>query len=299
MAKTVSKAAPWSASPEPVRADRGPLRALAHGDTPELRALVELDPIANIYLAAHLEQHGTAAPVILGTQILGYFDDDDRLISACWVGANVIPAGVTEATAPAFGEYLAGTSRRYASIYGPADAVLGMFSVLERGGVEAKEIRSNQPLMAIRTDPLVEANTWLRPSRMSEFEQILPAAVAMFEEEVGYSPYSGGEQYYRRRVASLIRNGHSLSRLDGAGEVVFKADLGVVSRQVSQVQGVWLRPDCRGQGLSAAYMAAVVLQARKHAPVVSLYVNDYNTRAKASYQRVGFEQVGTYATVLF
>jgi predicted GNAT family acetyltransferase len=46
-------------------------------------------------------------------------------------------------------------------------------------------------------------------------------------------------------------------------------------------------------------MAAVVEHARRLAPVVSLYVNDYNYKARASYRRVGFEQVGTFATVLF
>jgi hypothetical protein len=35
------------------------------------------------------------------------------------------------------------------------------------------------------------------------------------------------------------------------------------------------------------------------APVVSLYVNGYNTRAVRAYQRVGFTTVGTYATILF
>jgi predicted GNAT family acetyltransferase len=31
----------------------------------------------------------------------------------------------------------------------------------------------------------------------------------------------------------------------------------------------------------------------------SLYVNSFNTAARATYRRVGFRQVGTYATVLF
>lgn len=297
MARTAAKAAPWSASPEPAREVGGPLRVLAHEDTAELRKLVAQDPIANIYLAAHLEQHATAAPVILGTQIVGYFEGG--LQAACWVGANVIPAGVDEHTASVFGDYLAASGRRHASIYGSAAAVLGMFAAMEKRGVQAKEVRSDQPLMMISSDPLIEPNKLLRPSQMSDFDRILPAAVAMFEEEVGYSPYSGGEESYRRRVASLIRNGHSLSRLDEYGDVIFKADLGVLSSQASQVQGVWLRPEDRGRGLSAAYMAAVVLLARKHAPVVSLYVNGYNRRARASYERVGFEQIGSYATVLF
>jgi predicted GNAT family acetyltransferase len=33
--------------------------------------------------------------------------------------------------------------------------------------------------------------------------------------------------------------------------------------------------------------------------VVSLYVNDFNTAARAAYRRVGFDEVGQYASVLF
>ena len=35
------------------------------------------------------------------------------------------------------------------------------------------------------------------------------------------------------------------------------------------------------------------------APVVSLYVNDFNASARAAYRRVGFREVGRYASVLF
>ena len=47
-------------------------------------------------------------------------------------------------------------------------------------------------------------------------------------------------------------------------------------------------------------MAAVVVATRRDvAPVVSLYVNAFNAPALATYRRVGFEQVGTFTTVLF
>src|SRR6478735_8396292 len=130
-------------------------------------------------------------------------------------------------------------------------------------------------------------------------ETVQAIYAAMFEEEVGYSPYLGGREYYSRRVKGLIRAGHSLVHLGQNREVVFKAELGAVTPEVTQVQGVWMDPAFRGLGLSAGYMAAVVVLAQTLAPVTSLYVNDFNTRARASYERVGFHQVGTFATVLF
>jgi predicted GNAT family acetyltransferase len=35
------------------------------------------------------------------------------------------------------------------------------------------------------------------------------------------------------------------------------------------------------------------------APVVSLYVNEWNAPARAAYARVGFEQTATFATLMF
>jgi ribosomal protein S18 acetylase RimI-like enzyme len=191
------------------------------------------------------------------------------------------------------------STRRYASIFGPAGTVMALYAALQQLGHAASEIRGDQPLLAIDGQPLIEPNPALGFGHLADFDRILPACAAMFEEEVGYSPYLGGREYYSRRVKGLIRSGHSLVHLGGDGEVVFKAELGAVTPDVTQVQGVWMNPAFRGLGLSAGYMAAVVVLAQSVAPVTSLYVNDFNTRARATYERVGFHQVGTFATVLF
>ena len=105
----------------------------------------------------------------------------------------------------------------------------------------------------------------------------MPAAVAMFTEEVGVSPLRvDGGAGYRARVAELVRAGQSLAWIED-GEVLFKAEIGAVSRAACQVQGVWVAPAHRGRGIGTAGTAAVVEYARTAlAPVVSLYVNGFN-----------------------
>ena len=139
----------------------------------------------------------------------------------------------------------------------------------------------------------------MRPVRPTELDTLLPAAVAMFTEEVGVSPLRvDGGAGYRARVAELVRAGQSLAWIE-QDEVLFKAEIGAVSRAACQVQGVWVAPAHRGRGIGTAGTAAVVEYARTTiAPVVSLYVNDYNGPARAAYERVGFTQVGTFASVL-
>lgn len=47
-------------------------------------------------------------------------------------------------------------------------------------------------------------------------------------------------------------------------------------------------------------MAAVLRYALADvAPVVSLYVNDFNTPARRTYATVGFREVGAFMSVLF
>jgi predicted GNAT family acetyltransferase len=146
----------------------------------------------------------------------------------------------------------------------------------------------------------IEPDPHVRRIRKDEMDVIMPACVAMFTEEVGVSPMAGdGGLLYQARVAELVGTGRSFARIDD-GKVVFKAEIGAATDRACQIQGVWVAPEYRGRGLSETGMAAVLRYALADvSPVVSLYVNDYNTAARASYRRVGFREVGAFMSVLF
>ncbi|SED85292.1 DUF4081 domain-containing GNAT family N-acetyltransferase [Ruania alba] len=220
----------------------------------------------------------------------------------CWTGGNVVPYRVAAHAFAPLAEAISRGRRRYSSIVGPADDVLGLWSELAPMAASPREIRHEQPSMMIDHDPLVPAEARVRVCTAEDMPVLLPACVDMFTEEVGYSPLQSGGGY-ERRIASLVDGGRSLAWIaetDAGPQVIFKAEIGTVALGVAQVQGVWVHPEHRGRGHAAAGMAAVVRHARARiAPVVSLYVNSYNTSALAAYRTVGFRQVGTFATVLF
>lgn len=282
-------------------------RVLDHGDLAEALALCAIDPVASTLATARLEVAARANLAVAGGQAWG-FPATGPLEAVCWAGANLVPVmgpGVGERDMPvvigAFADLALRFGRRSSSIVGDQVAVLSLWEALSTKWPAPRDIRSTQPSLAIDRAPDVAPDPLVRHGEPDDFDLLFPACVAMFTEEVGYSPVSGGGHLYEARVRSLIGAHRSFVRIEGAPpEVVFKADLGAVTAQVAQVQGVWVNPDRRGRGVAAPAMAAVVEAARRDAaPIVSLYVNDYNTRARAAYRRVGFERVGTYATVLF
>ena len=164
----------------------------------------------------------------------------------------------------------------------------------------AREVREIQPLMSIDTRPRVRPDPEVRLVQLDEIDVLMPACIEMFTEEVGVSPLVGdGGSLYRARVEELISTGRAFARVED-GVVVFKAEIGAATKVACQVQGVWVHPSLRRRGVGTAGMAAVVIAAQESiAPIVSLYVNDFNAAARASYKRVGFKEIGTFASVLF
>ncbi len=191
-----------------------------------------------------------------------------------------------------------GAARRCSSVVGRVELVLPMWERLQTTWGPARDVRDNQPLMALSSAPACAVDPAVRRVRIDELDAYLVAAVDMFIGEVGIDPRLGdGGRGYRRRVAGLIAAGRAWARFEH-GQVIFKAEVGSESPAVGQIQGVWVHPDRRGHGLGTAGTAALAAAVVGAGRIASLYVNSFNTVARASYAKIGFSQVGTFATVL-
>ncbi|TXS67650.1 GNAT family N-acetyltransferase [Streptomyces sp. sk2.1] len=274
-------------------------RVLEPSDLGAALAVLESEPVANAFVTSRVQIAGLD-PWRLGGEMWGWYTDG-RLRSLCYSGANLVPICAGPEAVRAFADRARRAGRRCSSIVGPAEPTAQLWRLLEPGWGPAREVRANQPLMVtespsaeVAPDPLV------RRIRKDEMDVLMPACVAMFTEEVGVSPLAGdGGLLYQARVAELIGSGRSFARIED-GKVVFKAEIGAATPQACQIQGVWVAPEHRGKGLSETGMAAVLRYALADiAPVVSLYVNDYNTPARRAYAKVGFRETGAFMSVLF
>lgn len=274
-------------------------RVLEPSDLGAALAVLESEPVTNAFVTSRVQIAGLD-PWRLGGEMWGWYADG-HLRSLCYSGANLVPICATPEAVRAFADRARRAGRRCSSIVGPAGPTAQLWRLLEPGWGPAREVRANQPVMVtespsahVAPDPLV------RRVRKDEMGALMPACVAMFTEEVGISPLAGdGGLLYQARVAELIAAGRSFARIED-GKVVFKAEIGATTAQACQIQGVWVAPEFRGRGHSETGMAAVLRYALADvAPIVSLYVNDYNTPARKAYRRIGFRETGAFMSVLF
>ena len=274
------------------------LRVLGPADLDEVTGLLARDPVVNV-VADYRARTTQLQPRWLNGEIWGHYEDG-RLTSLCHSAANLIPVMADKPALEMFAERAASQGRRCSTLLGPTDQVAAMWQRLEPQWGPARTVRGQQPHLEISDYPLVDPDPLVAVSRPQEVDVLYPACVAMYTEEVGVSPEEhGGASLYRARVAQLVSRGWSFARIE-RGKVVFKAEIAAATPHACQVQGVYVAPERRGEGLGAIGMAAVVDLAMRHiAPVVSLYVNAHNVAARRVYEKVGFRQTATFTTIMF
>ncbi|MHA6800817.1 GNAT family N-acetyltransferase [Bounagaea algeriensis] len=270
-------------------------RLLDDRDAVEVEAVLSSMPLAACMVASRVEHVGLH-PVRLGGEMWGYGGGLDGL---CFSGANLVPLRGSTRAWDAFADRALRRRRLCSSLVGPAEQVLPLWERLAPYWGPAREVRDDQPLMVCSDLPSIPGDPLVRQVRREELDRYLPAAVAMFTEEVGVDPSrEAGAAAYRARIDELIRAGRAFARFEG-GEVVFKAEIGALSRGVGQIQGVWVHPDCRGRGFGTRGMVAVTEHlVREFGRTASLYVNDFNVAARQAYEKVGYHRAGTFSTVL-
>ncbi|MEO6019259.1 MAG: GNAT family N-acetyltransferase [Knoellia sp.] len=276
---------------------RTPVRSLTTSDVDDTLELCSRNVAAHVFVAARVLEAAQTGSLSSAMGVR----EDGRLTSVCWASANVVPVETSAEARVLYAERMRRWRGRVASLLGPRDEVVDLWNAVEPHWGAPRAVRTHQPLLSTSTPPSalgVTLDRRVRPARADELDLVLPAAVHMFTAEIGYAPFTGNGRGYRGSLAALIAQGHTYVVVED-GKVIFKTDIGSLALGCAQLQGVWLAPHLRGQGLAAPMLASVMEQVMAGpAPMVSLYVNDFNAPALATYEGLGFAPVGDFSTVL-
>jgi uncharacterized protein len=136
----------------------------------------------------------------------------------------------------------------------------------------------------------------LEEASLAETELLMQSSAAMNREELGIDPLQTEPALFRSRIRGLIELGRMYRVLDQGG-VAFQAAVYSQTQQASQIASVYTRPDLRGRGLATRAMAEVCRRRLDVSRACCLFVNDFNTAARRTYEKVGFVQVGEFRAI--
>lgn len=277
----------------------GRVRPLSTHDLPHAWTLLDRDPVAFVSIASTLALAGDD-PDRLGGSLLGYFRDGE-LRSCLYSGATIVPISADEPALRAFSSFIARLPRSARALSGQAADVLGLWSHLEHDWGPARETRDDLVQMVTTAEPRACPDPRVRRVTSDEHEEFAQAMIEAFVEDLGVLPFpSGGRDGYVAALLSMVNGGRAFLARDDSGRIVFLAYVPIVREGICEIRGIWIPADLRGRAECASALSTVVALCRESlAHTVTLVVSRSNLPAYHCYERVGFVERGSFATVLF
>lgn len=267
---------------------------LASSDEPSMEALLERDPIVNLFLIGFLAAHpaerswwyGVGRPL--------------RALVLVMPSRLTVPFAPDPADAERLGAHLA-EQHTPSLLVGPREAVDVLWGRWS-GGAARFRCRHDQHLYKLDRETQRPLSTsgdppGYRLAQAIDRDAIAAGSAEMELQDTGVNPRDVDAVHHLSVVTERIRAGrtHVIAR---NGEIVFQVNVGTTHSLGCQIGGTWVPPIYRGQGLATIGIAATCKRLLSSHPCVTLHVNERNIPAVRVYERVGFQKVAPFRLIV-
>jgi RimJ/RimL family protein N-acetyltransferase len=225
-------------------------------------------------------------------------DDANRVRGVGYFSRQVALSADDPAAIEAFAR-IGAAHRGERMIVGPRTEIAAYWALIRSKHDRARLIRDRQFVMMLDRSMLVplDRSVVVRRARIDEWPAVADNSALMISAELEYDPMRSSPEFTANVRAMIDRGlwwvGESLGRL------CFFCNIGPWSPLTAQMQGIWTPPELRGKGLATQALAGICDKLFEVTPTLSLYVNDFNEKGIALYERVGFKIVSEFQTILF
>ena len=182
------------------------------------------------------------------------------------------------------------------TVMGEADQVERFLSYYKRDG-QTPRLMYRERLFELRhKQELEESVTGLRLATAGDLELVAPVHAQMAFEESGVDPLFVDPEGFYRRCARRIEQKRVWVNVEN-GQLIFKADVISDTPEVIYLEGVYVSPEKRGNGLGARCMKQLSNELLTGTNSVCLLVNHKNSAANACYKKAGFTMRDLYDTL--
>jgi len=249
-------------------------------DEPAARVWLERHPARDVQLAAILWRHGCLVPEAMG-DLLGWFPGGVLAGVALLGPTTLLSCGDAAAL-----RWLGRQAGTISQVMAPR-AMVGAF--LSEIAQRPPDLERPALLgLSLSEAPTAESSALLRRGRPEDLGLLRPHCRAVTIEELGVDPEEWQSEAFVGGLRRRLELGRELVWTRGE-TLLFRAGIGAVGPAAALIEGVWVPPEQRRQGIARAAMAAV---ARSLIPLhgrVALFVAPENQPARALYAELGFQ----------
>ena len=282
-------------SPEPSLAlARQPYELLKASQQAEVLNFLSLRPQHTFVMSGWIRDNGLVSELNRGT-FYGYRNADGRLDGVALIGHVTLFETNSEEALSAFAR-LAQNSSETCVVMGEAEKISKFLNFYKRDGHEPRLMYREQLLERRRRQSIDEALPALRLATLADLELVALVHAQMAFEESGVDPLQVDADGFFRRCARRIAQQRVWVMIEN-NELIFKADIISDSAEVVYLEGVYVNPEKRGQGVGQRCIKQLTNELLWRTKSVCLLVNQQHSAAKGCYQKAGYKLRDHYDTL--
>jgi predicted GNAT family acetyltransferase len=251
-------------------------------------------PAQAVIMSGLIRDNGFESPFNRGT-FYACRDRDGRLDGVALVGHATFVEARTDGALRAFAE-LAQRERAAHMILGEQEMIGGFWGHYAPAGQQprlfCRELLFEQRWPVRACEPVPN----LRLATLEDLMLVMPVHAAMAYEESGVNPIDVDLAGFRLRCARRIENGRVWVKVEG-GELVFKADVASETPECTYVEGVYVAPASRQQGVGLRCLSQLGRTLLERTESVCALVNEQNLVAQSLFLKAGYRLRGYFDTI--
>jgi len=260
----------------------------------EVLAFLAERPVHTVIMASFIRDNGVVSRLHRGT-FYACRDCEGRLEGVALIGHHTLTEARSAAALQAFAR-LAQDYPLAHMIMGEQEKVSQFWRHYAEGGQQPR-LACRELLLEQRWPiPVRETVPGLRLATLEDLPHVMPVQAHMAFMESGVNPAETDPEGFRQRCARRIEQGRTWVWLED-GQLIFKADIMADTPQVIYLEGVYVKPEERGQGYGLRCLSQLSRKLLERAGCICLFVNERDLRSQAFYNRAGYKLSSYYDTI--
>jgi predicted GNAT family acetyltransferase len=267
---------------------------LTEDDRNETLGFLAERPIHTVCLTGFIRDNGIVSPHNRGT-FYGCRNSEGRLEGVALIGHATLIEARTARAMQEFGLVAQGYQNTHI-ILGETEKMEQFWNFYADEGQDMR-LACRELLFELREAMEIrEEVDGLRHATLEDLNQIVPAQAGMAEAESGVNPLDVDPDGFRARCARRIEMGR-VWVLERNGTLIFKADIQADTPDVVYLEGVWVNPTERGNGVGRKCMRQLCQELLSRSKSVCVLVNEESQRSHTFYRMCNFKVRGVYDSI--
>ena len=261
----------------------------------EVLQFLAVRPVHTVVMTSFINDNGLESDLNRG-KFYGYRNTEGKLEGVALIGHSTLIEARSDKALKAFAQQAKSSETPIHMIMSHGDAAESFWNHFSDGLSEPR-LKCVERLFEVSFPFMVTKNE--RTLRLATTEELIQVAEAQAEVafmECGVDPMVKDREGFLKRVQRRIDQGRIFVVFDG-DKLVFKADIIAETTETAYLEGIYVAPEYRGQGIGSKCLSELTLDLLNRVEHVCLLSNVDSESAHKSYFKAGYKATDQCTTL--